>query len=214
MQQLNDVSFSLPVDPRTNQPLSANQNPHVWETLEMLPEGTVAELAFSTPSFMEQEELLEHLHGYDIHDLWMPLYTGEFVNFIPYSYGQSDDVLMIADVIGLTGGMDHDENYLQNLRINYIDENSLAESKQLMLKNMEELLDKSKSYYEHFLGLGHFQEKYDYLNDEGFSVYGALVTGPVKELLKLKASSIVRGEQLGEIELWNWELNDDTNGLE
>lgn len=205
LQQLSEFSFSLPEDPRTNRKLEANTSPHVWKSLEMLPEGTVGELAFSTTSFMESEKLIENLREYDIHILWMPLYTGEFVNFDPYGSSGNNNMIMVSDVIGLTGGMDHDENYHQSLRINWLDEGSIKESKQLMLKNMKELLNKSNSYYENFLRLGHLEEKYQYLEDEGFTVYGAVVTGPVKELLKLKDAPFVKGEQLGEVELWNWE---------
>lgn len=214
LQHLDYFTFFLPKDPRTNERLSAHENPDVWETLAMLPEGTVAELAFSTPKLMKPEEVLNQLRDYDIHILWMPLYTGEFVSFTPYSYGKSDDVLMVGDVIGLTGGIDRDEQYHESLQYHYLDQTSLKDSQQLMLKNMAELLEQSTSYYEYFLGLGHLQEKYDYLEDEGFLVYGAVVTGPVKELLKLQQSEIVRGEQLGEIELWNWELNRDVDRLE
>lgn len=40
----------------------------------MLPEGTVAEMAFSTTEFMKPEELLASLQDYDLYVLWMPLY--------------------------------------------------------------------------------------------------------------------------------------------
>lgn len=206
LQQLSEFSFSLPEDPRTERKLEANASPHVWESLEMLPEGTVGELAFSTTSFMEAEKLIENLREYDIHILWMPLYTGEFVDFDPYSWSGSDNsMIMVSDIIGLTGGIDHGEYYHQSFRINRLDDGSIKDSQQLMLKNMEEILNKSDSYYENFLRLGHLEEKYKYLKDEGFIVYGAVVTGPVKELLKLKDAPFVQGEQLGEVELWNWE---------
>ncbi|WP_391203762.1 anti sigma factor C-terminal domain-containing protein [Psychrobacillus sp. L4] len=54
------------------------------------------------------------------------------------------------------------------------------------------------------LDTSHLQERYDYLNEEGFQAYGAVVTGPVKELLKLKELKEVRSVQLGEITYWNW----------
>lgn len=211
LQRLNQFSFSLPEDPRTNEKLGANTSPHVWETLEMLPEGTVGELAFSTTSFMEPEQLIEKLQDYDIQILWMPLYAGEFVNYDPYSWSQAPNLIIVSNVIGLTGGMDHDDRYNQSLRIINLGDTSIMESKQLMLNNMEKLLQKSKSYYENFLGLGHLEEKYEYLVKEGFIVYGAVVTGPVKELLKLKDASFLQGEQLGEVELWNWEKNEGTD---
>ncbi|KGR91085.1 hypothetical protein CD30_08385 [Ureibacillus massiliensis 4400831 = CIP 108448 = CCUG 49529] len=208
LRQLSEFSFSLPENPGTNMKLEANPSPHVWESLEMLPEGTVGELAFSTTSFMESEKLIENLRDYDIDILWMPLYTGEFVNFDPYGWSESNNLIIVSDVIGLTGGRDHDENFNQTLRINRLDESSIKESKQLMLENMKELLNKSNSYYENFLGLGHLEEKYQYIEEEGFTVYGAVVTGPVKELLRLKDAPFVQGEQLGEVELWNWEKNE------
>ncbi|MCC3355647.1 anti-sigma factor [Bacillus sp. REN16] len=214
LQQLSEFSFSLPEDPRTNRKLDANTSPHVWGSLEMLPEGTVGELAFSTDSFMESEKLIANLREFDIHILWMPLYTGEFVNFEPYGWSGSNNLIMVSDVIGLTGGIDHDENFHQTLRINRLDESSVKESKQLMLDNMEELLGKTESYYERFLGLGHLKEKYQYLQEEGFTVYGAVVTGPVKELLKLKEASFIQGEQLGEVELWNWEPTDQSEFMD
>jgi hypothetical protein len=206
LQRLSEFSFSLPEDPRTNRKLQGNTSPHVWDTLKMLPEGTVGELAFSTTSFMESEELIEKLNAYDVHILWMPLYTGEFVNFDPYGWSGNNNLIIVSDIIGLTGGMDRGENYHQSHRISRLDEISIKESKQLMLENMVDLLNTSNSYYEQFLGLGHLEEKYQYLKKEGFTVYGAVVTGPVKELLKLQGAPFVQGEQLGDVELWDWEL--------
>ncbi|WP_081412470.1 anti-sigma factor [Tuberibacillus calidus] len=204
LKNLSDFSFSLPEDPRNHRKLEASPSPDVWETLKKLPEGTVGELAFSTPTFMDAEKLVANLRKYDIHILWMPLYTGEFVNFKP-SWSGGDNTIEILNIIGLTGGMNHDNNYRPSLRINWLDESTIKESKHLMLKNMKELLSKSQSYYEDFLGLQQLKERYRFLEDHGFLVYGAVVTGPVKELLKLKDDPYVQGAQLGDVELWNWE---------
>lgn len=203
-QQLNEFSFSLPIDPRTGKKLEGNTWPNVWDTLAMLPEGTVGEMAFSTTSFMEAKQLIETLDKYDLHVLWMPLYTGEFVNYEPSWSGRANKLLMVPH-FGLSGGNDRNENYHQSSIITRLDKEYLSESEQLMLKNMEELLTKSPSYYEQFLGLGHLEQKYQYLKKNGFTVYGAVVTGPVKELLKLQDVSFIQGEQLGEVELWNWQ---------
>ena len=207
-KQLNDFSFSLPVDPRTERNLEGNASPNVWETLAKLPEGTVGELAFSTTSFMESKQLIDSLGKYDINILWMPLYTGEFVDYDPSGWSGNDNLIMVSDLIGLTGGNEHDKKYHESSRINRLDEDTLTESEQSMVKNMEELLNKSNSYYEQFLGLGHLEQKYQYLKKKGFTVYGAVVTGPVKELLKLQDVSFIQGEQLGEVELWNWQSKD------
>lgn len=203
-ETLSNFSFSLPVDPRTDRQLTGNSEPDVWKTLDMLPEGTVGELAFSTTEFMGANELVNALSEYDIQILWMPLYTGEFKEYEPMSWGGNDGMVSIHNLIGLSGGMDHDDEFRSSIQINGLNEKSVEESKRLMLKNMEELLDKRASYYGDFLGLYQLDEKYQYLQEEGFTVYGAVVTGPVKELLKLEENEIVQGEQLGEVELWNW----------
>lgn len=202
-EQLHKFSFSLPVDPRNNQNLQANSDLNVWETLEMLPEGTVAELAFSTRDFMDPEELVERLKEYDLHILWMPLYTGEFINFDP-GWSGSSDMIRPSHVIGLVGGVEPDEDFNRSMWYSLLDETTIKESEQLMLENMERILEKSNNYYELYLGLPYLEEKYRYLKEEGFSVFGAVVTGPTKELLKLRDEEFVRGEQLGDVELWNW----------
>lgn len=205
LKQVNEFSFSLPVDPRTDKQLEGNTWPNVWETLSMLPEGTVGELAFSTNRFMESNQLIDALEKYDLHVLWIPLYTGEFVEYEPYGWSSGGDKSLIVPPFGLTGGNDYSENFHGSMRILRLDKESLIESEQLMLKNIEDLLNKSSSYYEQFLGLSHLEQKYQYLQENGFTVYGAVVTGPVKELLKLQDVSFIQGEQLGEVELWNWQ---------
>ena len=94
---------------------------------------------------------------------------------------------------------------IAHARINTLTANTIEESKRMMLKNMEELLAMNKSYYERLLGLSALQEQYTYIQDEGFTAYGAVVTGPVKELLKLKELETIQSVQLGEVELWNWD---------
>lgn len=200
------LHFSLPEDPRNNQKLTGNSDSNVWETLEMLPEGTVGELAFSTKSFMEAAQLLDLVEDYNIDVLWMPLYTGELVDY-EVGYTSSDDLIIINGIIGLTGGFIASDDYMSMSSIEIISSESVAKSEQMMLSNMEKLLAKQEKYYQQILGFDHLPEKYKYIKEKGFTVYGAVVTGPVKELLKLQDATFVQGEQLGEVELWNWDLS-------
>ncbi len=204
-ERINDFSFFYPDDPDSGEKLSAGAQTGVWETLEMLHEGTVAELAFSTDRFMSPEELLKTLSSYDVDVLWMPLRSGEFEDFSTAST-MSEGSLSVFNTIGLTGGRTIDEDFYTDSLAYSINQASVEESKKIMLQNMEKLLaEKPSSYYEGFLSLGHLEERYNYLKENGFVVYGAVVTGPVKELLKLQDEEMIRGEQLGEVELWNWE---------
>lgn len=203
--QLNFFPFFYPEDPRTGDKLEANPEPDVWKTLDMLHEGIVGELAFSTDRFMEPEELIESLEPYDLDILWMQLHTGEYTEFSPGSSGGSATEVTVYDGIGLPPARTMAEDYLSSTMAFELDASSVEESKVAMLDNMEKLIsDKSTDYLEFYLGLNNLQVRYDYLKENGFNVYGAVVTGPVKELLKLQDEEWVRGEQLGEVELWNW----------
>jgi hypothetical protein len=205
-KQGNNYSFYLPEDPRTGEKLEAGGKPNVWAILEKVHEGTVAELSFSTSKFMTTEELLQLLKPYDVDVLWVPLYTGEFKTIKDVSYSSSTRLISLNNIFGLSGGREAGRDYMSEEKITVLFEENLSRSKQMMLTNMEYLLkNESKSYYENFLGLTHLQERYDYLKKNGFIVYGAVVTGPVKELLKLKDVQEIRGAQLGEMDYWNWE---------
>lgn len=203
--EFDKFSFNLPEDPRTGKATSSQINNGVWKTLEKLPEGTVAELAFSTTTFMEPKKLTKMLETYDVEVVWMPIYTGEFKSFDPFPTGEGSVNLTIYDSFGLSGGLKVSDDYSkiwvgQNLT------NGVRDSQRVMLENMEKLLNnEKKSYIEDFLGLSYLQERYDYLKKNGFQAYGAVVTGPTKELLKLKNIEGVSNQKLGDVELWNWD---------
>ncbi|WP_404330947.1 anti-sigma factor [Mesobacillus maritimus] len=204
--QDNNYRFFLPEHPKTGESLGAEDNDRVWKLLEKIHEGTVAELSFSTSGFMSPEELLELLAPYDVDLLWAPLYTGEFKEFEPSSYGGGGSDLSIHYIFGLSGGREISDDYMSEGKIQYLNTELLADSKKMMLANMKNLLEEeSKSYIETFLGLHKLEERYLYLKDNEFTVYGAVVTGPVKELLKLQEVEEIRGAQLGEMDYWNWE---------
>lgn len=47
-------------------------------------------------------------------------------------------------------------------------------------------------------------ERIEFVKENGVKVYGAVITGPTKELLKLKDLPEITFASLGEVELWNW----------
>ncbi|WP_226086865.1 anti-sigma factor [Mesobacillus sp. S13] len=198
-----EYRFYLPEHPKTGNKLEANENPGVWTKLDKVHEGTVAELSFSTKKYMTPEEMLEFLKPYDLDVLWMPLYTGEMKRFEPGSWSGGGNSMSV-DPFGFTGGRDTGDDY--NSQSKYgLDEKFTEQNKKMMLKQMKKLLEnESTSYRENFLGLSHLEERYDYLMKEGFQVYGAVVTGPVKELLKLKENEQIQGANLGDMSYWNW----------
>lgn len=197
-----EYNFYLPEHPKTGNKLEANEDPSVWKKLEKVHEGTVAELSFSTKEYMTPEEMLELLKPYDLDVLWMPLYTGEMSEF-ETGWGGGGNSMSIAP-FGFTGGRETSDDY--NSQSKYgLEEKFTEENKKLMLRQMNNLLEnESASYRENFLGLSNLEERYNYLKKEGFQVYGAVVTGPVKELLKLKENEQIQGANLGDMTYWNW----------
>lgn len=195
-------NFYLPEHPKTGIKLEANEKPGVWTKLEKVHEGTVAELSFSTKEYKTPEEMLEFLEPYDLDVLWMPLYTGELIEF-DTGWSSGGNSISVAP-FGFTGGRETGDDY--NSQSKYgLEEKFTDLNKKLMLRQMKNLLEnESTSYRENFLGLSYLEERYNYLMKEGFQVYGAVVTGPVKELLKLKENEQIQGANLGEMAYWNW----------
>ncbi|MGM0843512.1 MAG: anti sigma factor C-terminal domain-containing protein [Bacillota bacterium] len=203
-QPAENFRFYLPENPETGKKYTPHTADTAWSTLEKVHEGTVAELAFSTTEFMDAENLQVTLENYDVQVLWMPLYTGEMKEFNA-GHGSSGNDMELMGVYGLSSGRTHDEDFMSQSQM-FMNSEHMGELQQAMLDSMEALLEEeSEGYYENFLGLDHLQERYDYLKKEGFIVYGAVVTGPVKELLKLRKIEGIHGAQVGSMEYWNWD---------
>lgn len=199
--------FILPEDPRTGKKLRNVQKAadlQEWEKLEMVHEGTVANLAFSTSQFYKPEEILKRLGKYDLDVQWMPLYAGELKAFEPSWGSTGGGENLSVDTLGLSRAVDMEEDF--NGWTEYLLESRFIEENQrMMLENMKYLIEnESETNRQNVLGLWYLEERYNYLKENGFYVYGAVVTGPVKELLKLKEEEGIRNIQVGEFEYWNW----------
>lgn len=42
------------------------------------------------------------------------------------------------------------------------------------------------------------------MKENGVNMFGVVVTGPTREILKLKDEQWVGGMKVGEVRLWNW----------
>ncbi|HEU4964886.1 MAG TPA: anti sigma factor C-terminal domain-containing protein, partial [Bacilli bacterium] len=52
------------------------------------------------------------------------------------------------------------------------------------------------------------KKRLEYINNFRLEVYGAVVTGPVRELEKLKAEKDFYHYELGPVEVWNWQTEE------
>lgn len=196
--------FYLPYDPNSGSKLMGNENPEVWRTLEMVHEGNVANLAFSMDDYYSPQEIIEYLSPYDVSILWMPLYMGEMQKFTEGDWGgRSDNTMSLSLPWGLSGARLMDEDFMGGSLVTELDGNTIKESRNAMIQNMQMMLKTKTNLAKQLLGTEYLQERVDYLNDEGFQVYGAVVTGPVKELLALKELEGIHSARLGEIKHWN-----------
>ncbi|QWG32412.1 sigma-M negative effector [Bacillus mycoides] len=169
----------------------------VWDTLAKVHEGTVAEVAISFDKAYTLKELEPLLYSvFEAQELpptpvWYALDTGqERIN-------EEDFILSGSDFIGFPehiGFLDdetekqktQEDKVIEMMRI--LSTHKKTVSTVAMLPESELNLDK----------------RYKYVKANGVKVYGIVITGPSKELLKLQNSPHVRYATLGDIEVWNW----------
>lgn len=200
-QDSSNFNFFVPKDPENNLVLSAPDSSGAWEVLDRVHEGTVADLAFSTSTYHTPEELFHLLEGYDLKVNWMPLYMGETTNFTR-GYGSQGEY-MLFEPWGLTHGREIDENYWVG-SIYYMGYENVETVQSLMLENMRRLYEEDSNLMEAVFSSRDIENRIEFVEREGFMVYGAVVTGPTKELLRLQEVEEIRGVQIGEITHWNW----------
>ncbi|WP_100403230.1 anti-sigma factor [Bacillus sp. FJAT-42315] len=187
------------VHPDYHEKLEDDIQKEYWEVLEKLPEGTVTELAISFTHTLTVEEVYKEINkealNEDLYDItWYALDTG-------YEYKRkTDDPFLIREqIFGFPSNIELYPN-----REEYSDE-TLEEDVVKMMK----LLKDHQKWVEPFYNSGENQEiklneRYEYVKKNSVKTYGIVITGPTKELLKLKDGPFIRFVTVGETELWNW----------
>ena len=162
----------------------------VWKALTILPEGTVAEMAVSFDTTYSIDDLKEVFRNYDLDICWYAVYTGvEDSGDFPYEKGYS---------LSAFGGVWGFSSIRQNDDLN---------GQKYFLDNMQ-FLAENQATAEKFYRGNHadlqLDKRNDYVQKNGIKVYGVVVTGPTKELLKLRELPAIHHPALGEVALWNW----------
>ncbi|MEH6934365.1 anti-sigma factor [Bacillus sp. JJ783] len=169
----------------------------VWDTLAKVHEGTVAEVAISFDKPYTLQELEPLLYSvFEAQELpptpaWYALDTGQ------EKTTAGNFILTGGEAIGfpehvrfLNSETDtqktQEDKVIEMMRI--LSTHKKTVSTVAMLPESELNLDK----------------RYTYVKDNGVKVYGIVITGPSKELLKLQNSPHIRYATLGDIEVWNW----------
>lgn len=184
-----------------------------WKRLEKLPEGTVAEAYISFDKFYETDEILKKFEYKQVTPVWFAVDTGfENKEFIPEPIGfpynpiwHSEDMtltnktekkgILFNNIVSKSksspsvdaygSGKLRNENFIKTL--NFLNQHNNIAKKVSSIPKLD------------------LQKRIDYINSNGVKIYGMVITGPSKEILKLKQEQWIKGITVGDVQLWNWE---------
>ncbi|PAV31004.1 hypothetical protein CIL05_04655 [Virgibacillus profundi] len=170
--------------------------------LEKMNDGFVAQIQFSTIKSMTPEELINILSDYDVQVYQMPIYGGELTdsevsNYM--GYGRAGQFTFVSSLM-LRPFIEYDEKNRQSSSIGTLSgEGSIDEAESQFYQDMEWLIEN-----------GNYQDKeldkarLAYIKENGMQVYGATVTGPIREVERLMDEELFHQFHLGGVEIWNW----------
>ncbi len=185
-----------------------------WTTLERLPEGTVAEAYLSFGELFDTDALLALFEKKNLQPLWFASDTGpgswwDDTGVVPNPVGfpywpvwhesdlkpdhyKEEKWGWFGKIVTKSGsypalnaygdGELRNENFLNTLRI---------------LRTYKSIAKQTAPFIDIDGTIG-------YIEQNGVKLYGAVVTGPVKELMKLREEPWITHMRVGEVRLWNW----------
>jgi len=168
---------------------SSPASEEVWKALTILPEGTVAEMAVSFDTTYSINEIKEIFKDYDLDIYWYAVYTG---------LEDNEDLNKRGDPLFAFHGVWGFSDFHQNIDLN--SQKKFLDNMKFLAEN-EEIAKKLSRGNRNNLQL---DRRNDYLQKNGIKVYGVVVTGPTKELLKLRELPTIQRPALGDVALWNW----------
>ena len=175
-------------------------NQETWQTLDAISEGTVAELAISFFETYSIDQVMNMLKDYDLDITWYAVSTG-----VEGKYVSDRDNSPLSAFNGVWGVPHMSSNMLNSYNPIRSDDSSAREG--YFINSIEFLLKNERIAKKIYRGNSRellLSERYEYVKENGVQVYGVVVTGPTKELLKLQELETIHSPALGEIQLWNW----------
>ncbi len=164
-----------------------------WNRLDKLPEGTVAEAYITFNKLYETDEVLQMFKNKNLELLWLAVYTGVqkapdnyyvgFPNKGLFPQMRKNSPFPYYNVTPYENGKLRNEYFIKTLE--YLNE----------YKNIARVIDSTPDY----------KAALDYVNKNGVNIYGVTITGPTKDILKLKDEGLVQTINVGEARLWNWD---------
>ncbi|WP_407270465.1 anti-sigma factor [Radiobacillus sp. PE A8.2] len=198
--------------PQFIHPASTDQGEADWEQLEKLPEGTVVSAYLSFSELIGTEQVLSLFEEKDMELLWLAVDTGketdwnsfsEPIGFPSYPIWHQDDMILTS----------HEEEegpfWSKTVSEGYVspdyEEGDEEILHQQFLKTLRFLKEHENMTDYLTFGRLNLSERIDYLENNGFLHYGVVITGPTKEVLKLREESWVKYIDVDEVAFWNWD---------
>lgn len=176
-----------------------NKAEKVLKQLSRIEDGFVAEMGFSLGKGVAPDQLAEMLSGNDLRIMGMAVYSGEVKEVKVSNYSSSSDTIY-APHLTLRPYMAYSNDGLGKTWFASISKDNVKMSADQMIKDLEWLTSRVS-----YNGADEDKQRLAYLKSNGIQVFGAVVTGPVRELEKLGQVPGLRDFRLGRIEVWNWE---------
>ncbi len=188
-----------------------------WDKLEILPEGSVVEAYLSFSRFFETDEILQKFKDRDMKPVWLAVDTG----FDDYS---DEDKLSMHYPVGFpyqplwhhndwTDKEQTEEKkwpfwkkVMGSAEAPSVEPYGSGETRNKNFVDTLLLLDKYEDISNRAVAGGklNITERLEFIDKHGVRIYGMVVTGPSKEILKLREEDWISKIQTGEARLWNW----------
>ncbi|KQY84047.1 hypothetical protein ASD24_09640 [Paenibacillus sp. Root52] len=192
--------FYLPYSLISDKPVEEDANDSMnLNRLAKIDDGHVAELSLSVKNLISPEQLMKLLANYDVGVTAMSIYAGELKELdISYSRSGMYDymtphlTLKPLTLFGETGS-----SWYAYFAPDEAEQ--MQEQVQAMMSDLEWMTSNVQ-----YNGSDVDQQRLAYLKKNGVQVYGAVVTGPVRELEKITKLPEFHQFQLNRVEIWNW----------
>ncbi|GAA4842789.1 anti-sigma factor [Paenibacillus vulneris] len=185
-----------------------------WSRLEKLPEGTVSEVFVSLDRLYTTDELLKLLENKNMDPVWFAAYTDQ-------EKRTEDDPAVMAPVGFPSTPIWHKKD----MKVNSYEEQKTGWFSKVVITSSSspgvQAYGDGQIREQNFMDTLHLLQQYSritqrlapwlrldsavqYLEANGVKLYGVVLTGPTKELLKLQQEPWVSTIRVGEVRLWNW----------
>jgi len=171
-----------------------------WDKLEMLHEGTIVEAYISFDQSYTTAQVFNRFNGENYRPVWFAVDSGQQTEgdnnmradnnpigmpFIPVTQTSSSDSGDISSQQIINDPEARNSRFIQTLRF---------------IKDYEHIAEGVLTYPSFNL-----ENIIRYIEENGVNIYGAVITGPTKEILDLQNEAWVFDVQVGEARLWNWD---------